>query len=86
MFQVGLEANIVLFLILFPKPSYFLQAEQSQISGLRVRRLRLDPPVGIFSLVFLFVCDETMSNCNQSCWIDWNSAVLGFKSHFYIGV
>ena len=29
---------------------------------------------------------ETMSNCSQNCWIDWNSAVLCFKRHFYVGV
>ena len=29
---------------------------------------------------------ETMSNCSQNCWIDWNSAVLCFKWIFHIGV
>ena len=28
---------------------------------------------------FLFICCETMSNCNQNCWIDWNSDALSFK-------
>ena len=29
---------------------------------------------------------ETMSNCSQNCWIDWNSAALCFKRLFHIGV
>ena len=31
-------------------------------------------------------CYETMSNCSQNCWIDWNSAMLCFKQLFHIGV
>ena len=31
-------------------------------------------------------CYETMSNCNQNCWIDWDSDVLCFKRLFQIGV
>ena len=31
-------------------------------------------------------CYETMSNCSQNCWIDWNSAVPCFKQLFHIGV
>ena len=38
-----------------------------------------------FLTVFLF-CDETMSNCSQNCWIDWNSAALCFKWLFHIEV
>ena len=40
-----------------------------------------DLRVSIFSFLFLFCC-ETMSNCSQNCWIDWNSAVLCFKRFF----
>ena len=29
---------------------------------------------------------ETMSNCSQNCWIDWNSAVLCFKRPFHIEI
>ena len=39
----------------------------SPVSGLRARCLR---PVRRY---FLFLCYETMSNCSQNCWIDWNS-------------
>ena len=39
------------------------------------------------SLQFQFLVGyETMSNCSQNCWIDWNSAVLCFKWLFHIGV
>ena len=31
-------------------------------------------------------CYETMFNCSQYCWIDWNSAVLCFKWLYNIGV
>ena len=37
-------------------------------------------------LVFYFICYETMSNCSQNCWIDWNSAVLCFKRPFHTGI
>ena len=37
-------------------------------------------------LMFFLFCYETMSNCSQHCWIDWNSAVLCFKRLFHIGV
>ena len=30
-------------------------------------------------LVSFFFGYETMSNCSQNCWIDWDSAVLCFK-------
>ena len=32
-----------------------------------------------FLISGVFFCYETMSNCSQNCWIDWNSAVLCFK-------
>ena len=35
---------------------------------------------------YLFICYETMSNCSQNCWINWNSAALCFKGLFHIGV
>ena len=35
-----------------------------------------------FILFYLFFGHETMSNCRQNCWIDWNSAVLCFKRLF----
>ena len=43
-------------------------------------RVASDLRVCIFN--FLFVCYETISNCNQNCWIDWNSAALCFKGCF----
>ena len=54
----------------------------SPISGLRARRLR--PARWHFKFSSSF-CYETMSNCSQNCWIDWNSAVLCFKRLFHIG-
>ena len=45
-------------------------------------RVASAPRFGIFN--FLFCCYETMSNCSQNCWIDWNSAVLCFKRLFHI--
>ena len=44
-----------------------------------------DPCVSIFSFLFC-CCYETMSNCSQNCWIDWNSAVLCFKRPFNRGM
>ena len=41
--------------------------------------------IGIFSSL-VFVSYETMSNCSQNCWMNWNSAVLCFKRLFYTGV
>ena len=29
-----------------------------------------------FLMLIFFLCCETMFNCSQNCWIDWNSAVL----------
>ena len=39
--------------------------------------LSSDPRVCIF--IYLFFCYETMLNCSQNCWIDWNSLVRCFK-------
>ena len=36
--------------------------------------------------IVICCCYETMSNCSQNCWIDWNSATLCFKRLFHIGV
>ena len=47
--------------------------QKSQISGLCACHLR---PA---HLHFSFFCYETMFNCSQNCWIDWNSAVLCFQ-------
>ena len=47
-------------------------------------RVTSDPRIGIFS--FLFIYYETMSNCSQNCWIDWNSAVLCFKQLSHWGM
>ena len=42
-----------------------------------------DPRIRIFLIFNLFF---TLSNCNQICWIYWNSAVLCFKQLFHIRV
>ena len=55
--------------------------QKSLVSALVVS----EPRVRIFNFRFFF-CYETMSNCSQNCWIDWNSAVLCFKRLFHIGV
>ena len=36
-----------------------------------------EPRISILN--FLFSPCETMSNCSQNCWIDWNSAMLCFN-------
>ena len=48
-------------------------------------RIASDLCVGIFIFILIF-CYETMSNCSQNCWINWNPAVLCFKWLFHTGV
>ena len=57
---------------------------QKKVSGFWSPRTSPQTCASAF-LIFLFCCCyETMSNCSQNCWIDWNSAVLCFKKSFYI--
>ena len=43
-------------------------------------RVVSEPRVDIF--YFILFCHETMSNCSQNCWNDWNFAVLRFRRLF----
>ena len=43
-----------------------------------------DLHISIFS--FILFCYETMSNCSQNCWMDWNSAVLCFNVFLHRGI
>ena len=57
------------------------KAKKTKVSGFwSPRTSTSDLRISISS--FLFLCYETMSNCGQNCWIDWNSAVLCFKQLF----
>ena len=57
---------------------------QKSIRFLNSARVASDPLVCIFN--FPFFGYETMSNCNQKSWINWNSAVLYFKQLFHIWI
>ena len=54
--------------------------KKSSVFGLHTRRLR--PSHQHFYLFICCCCYETMSNCSQNCWTDWNSAVLCFNNFF----
>ena len=54
---------------------------ESLVSG------RLGPVWSKTNFLFNFLFGyETMSNCSQNCWIDWNAAVLCSKQIFHIGI
>ena len=61
------------------------QKKRKKVSGFwSPRHIASEPHVSVFN--FLLFCYETMSNYNQNCWIDLNSAVLCFKRLFHVGV
>ena len=58
---------------------------QKNVSGFWSPRALPQTRASAFLIFFSFGY-ETMSNCSQNCWIDWNSAGLCFKHLFNIGV
>ena len=63
-----------------PQKCELLGQKKSLVSGLRLR------PARRHFLFFIFLNYETMSNCSQNSWINWNSVMLCFKRLFHIGV